>query len=75
MHTHVDTTSSRHTKRYVHTFPFDVNIHFLMHVFRGSLVYMSILMFMREMFDILLSLVILESNEKFGINIYLSLLK
>lgn len=44
-------------------------------IFWASLVYMSVLMFMREVLDILLSLVSLESNEKFGIKIYLKPLK
>lgn len=43
--------------------------------FWASLVYMSVLMFMREVLDILLSLVSLESNENFGIKIYLKPLK
>lgn len=36
---------------------------------------MSILIFMREMLDMLFSLVCLESNEKFGIKLYLKPLK
>lgn len=47
-----------------------------MHIFWGSLVCVSILMFMREAFNVLLSLMSLESNEKLaGIRIYLNPLK
>lgn len=76
MYLFVNIISCRYTKKFVYfIFLFDVYMNFFVYIFWGFFVCVLILMFIREVFNILFFLVSLELSEKLiGIKFYLKFL-